>query len=68
MYAVIKTGGKQYRVGADELVTIEKIEGEPGGKVEFDDVLLVGNGGDVKVGSPTVAVSVSTRFSVSGSP
>ena len=52
MYAVIKTGGKQYRVAADELVTIEKVAGEAGAKVEFTDVLMVGGGsGDAKIGA-----------------
>src|SRR5215469_7874646 len=51
MIAVIRTGGKQYTVAADETVTLEKIEGEAGAKVEFTDVLMVGD----KVGKPTVA-------------
>jgi large subunit ribosomal protein L21 len=50
MIAVIRTGGKQYTVAADETVTLEKIEGEAGAKVEFTDVLMVGD----KVGKPTV--------------
>lgn len=56
MYAVIKTGGKQYRVAAQEVVTIEKLAGEAGSKVEFTEVLMVGGGdGSPKVGSPTVS-------------
>jgi large subunit ribosomal protein L21 len=55
MYAVIKTGGKQYRVAKDDVVTIEKVAGEAGAKVEFTEVLLVGSGASVKVGTPTVA-------------
>lgn len=55
MYAVIKTGGKQYRVAKDDVVTIEKVTGDAGAKVEFTEVLLVGSGEGVKVGSPTVA-------------
>jgi large subunit ribosomal protein L21 len=56
MYAVIKTGGKQYRVAADEVVTIEKIAGEQGAEVEFTEVLMVGGGdGAPKVGTPAVA-------------
>jgi len=51
MIAVIRTGGKQYTVAAEETVTLEKIEGEAGAKVEFTDVLMVGD----KVGKPTVA-------------
>ena len=55
MYAVIKTGGKQYRVAQDDVVTIERVPGDAGTKVEFDHVLLVGSGADVKVGTPTVS-------------
>ena len=55
MYAVIKTGGKQYRVSKDDVVTIERISGEAGAKVEFLEVLMVGSGESVKVGTPTVA-------------
>ena len=44
MYAVIKTGGKQYRVAADQKVQIEKLEGNPGDQVEFTSVLMVSNG------------------------
>jgi large subunit ribosomal protein L21 len=55
MYAVIKTGGKQYRVAKDDVLTIEKLEAEPGSTVEFDEVLMVGEGASVKVGKPTVS-------------
>ena len=55
MYAVIKTGGKQYRVAADEVVTIEKVAGDAGAKVEFTEVLMVGGGDAAKVGSPAIA-------------
>jgi large subunit ribosomal protein L21 len=56
MYAVIKTGGKQYRVAADQVVTIEKIAGETGAEVEFTDVLMLGGGSsEPKVGTPAVA-------------
>ena len=51
MIAVIRTGGKQYTVAADDTLTVEKIEGEAGAKIEFTDVLMVGE----KVGAPTVA-------------
>jgi large subunit ribosomal protein L21 len=54
MYAVIKTGGKQYRVTADEVLTIEKVAGEAGAKIEFTEVLMVGGSGTAKVGSPAV--------------
>ncbi len=55
MYAVIKTGGKQYRVAANDKILIEKLEGEAGDQIQFTDVLMVGNGGDVAVGAPLVA-------------
>jgi large subunit ribosomal protein L21 len=51
MIAVIRTGGKQYTVSADDELTVERIAGAAGDKVEFDDVLMVGD----KVGAPTVA-------------
>jgi large subunit ribosomal protein L21 len=53
MYAVIKTGGKQYRVAKGETLQVEKIAGEPGDAVTFDEVLLVG-GDSPKVGKPVV--------------
>jgi len=54
MFAVIKTGGKQYRVAADDVFVVEKLEGEPGSTVTFSEVLLVG-GEKAIVGAPTVA-------------
>ena len=51
MYAVIKTGGKQYRVAADEVVTIEKVAGDAGASIEFTEVLMVGT----KIGAPIVS-------------
>ena len=50
MYAVIKTGGKQYRVAADEVVTVEKLVGDAGAKVEFTEILMLGGSGDAKLG------------------
>ena len=55
MYAVIKTGGRQYRVMQGETLRVEKLPGDVGAKVEFDQVLLVGSGEDVKLGAPLVA-------------
>ena len=52
MYAVIKTGGKQYRVSEGDLVRIEKISGEIGELVEFEEVLLVVQGDQVDIGRP----------------
>jgi len=53
MYAVIKTGGKQYKVAEGDLLKIEKLEGAVGDSIEFSEVLLVG-GDEVKVGTPLV--------------
>jgi len=50
MYAVIKTGGKQYRVAKDDVISVEKLDGDAGAKIEFTEVLLMGSGGDIKVG------------------
>ena len=55
MYAVIKTGGKQYRVQPGDVLVVEKLAGEPGQKVAFDQVLMVGEGEAVTVGAPLVA-------------
>jgi large subunit ribosomal protein L21 len=52
MYAVIATGGKQYRVSEGTVLRIEKLEAEAGANVEFDKVLLVGEGESVKIGAP----------------
>jgi len=54
MFAVIKTGGKQYKVAANDLLKIEKLGSEAGDVVTFDQVLMVGNGADVTVGTPIV--------------
>lgn len=54
MYAVIKTGGKQYRVTEGDLVKVEKISGEVGQKVQLGDVLALGEGDDIKIGTPVV--------------
>ena len=54
MYAVIQTGGKQYRVEEGASLRVEKLDAEAGDTVEFDKVLLVGSGKDVKVGAPYV--------------
>jgi large subunit ribosomal protein L21 len=55
MYAVIKTGGKQYRVAADDVLDIEKLPGEPGDLIEFGEVLMVGADGDPMIGAPLVS-------------
>jgi large subunit ribosomal protein L21 len=58
MYAVIQTGGKQYRVAEGDIVRVELLEKELKEKVSFETVLLVDNDGDLKVGKPTVAGAV----------
>jgi len=55
MFAVIRTGGKQYRVGATDLIEIEKLAGDAGDTVAFGDVLMVGGDDGVSIGSPLVA-------------
>jgi len=55
MYAVIKTGGKQYRVTAEDVLKIEKVAGDAGAKVEFTEVLMLGGAGDPKVGVPAIS-------------
>ena len=54
MFAVIKTGGKQYRVVADDLLKIEKVSGDAGDIVEFNEVLMVGEGDSATIGTPIV--------------
>ena len=53
-YAVIRTGGKQYRVSEGETIKVEKISGDVGDKVTLGEVLFVGGNGEVKIGSPLV--------------
>ena len=55
MFAVIKTGGKQYKVAEGDTITVEKLDTEAGKDVTFDSVLMLGNGDDVTVGAPLVA-------------
>ena len=65
MYAVIKTGGKQYKVAAGEKLKVEKLEVAEGGKVVFDKVLVLANGETVTIGSPLVAGAVVNATVVS---
>jgi len=60
MYAVIKTGGKQYRVQAGDVLVVEKLDGDVGAVVGFKEVLMVGEGADVVVGAPLVDGAVVT--------
>ena len=63
MYAVIKTGGKQYRVQPGDVLVVEKLAGEPGANVAFGEVLMLGDGDAVTLGVPTVAgASVSATL------
>ena len=54
MYAVIKTGGKQYRVAAGDVIKVEKLDGEVGSNVDLDQVLMVGGDDGAKVGTPLI--------------
>ena len=55
MYAVVRTGGKQYRVSEGDQIKIEKVSGTVGDEVTFDDVLMIGGGDDVHIGTPQVS-------------
>lgn len=60
MYAIIATGGKQYKVCEGDIVRVEKLDAQEGAEVTFDQVLLVSNDSDVKYGSPAVENAVVT--------
>lgn len=63
MYAVVKTGGKQYRVAAGDILEVEKLDGEVGDTVSLEEVLLVANGDTVQIGQPTVdGASVTAKI------
>ena len=67
MYAVIKTGGKQYKVREGQVLRIESLDANEGDSVEFDQVMMVGEGADVKVGTPTVeGAKVSATVTANG--
>lgn len=62
-YAIIETGGKQYRVSAGDRIAVERLIGEPGSDIEFDQVLLVAGDGTTKVGTPVVdGATVSAKI------
>lgn len=66
MYAVIKTGGKQYKVAEGEFLKVEKLEGEIGDSIEFAEILMIG-GAKTVVGAPLVAgASVTAKIAVQG--
>ncbi|MBV8888662.1 MAG: 50S ribosomal protein L21 [Alphaproteobacteria bacterium] len=58
MFAVIRTGGKQYKVAQDDVIAVERIEGDPGATVELGEVLMVGDGATVSTGAPLLAGAV----------
>ncbi|WP_129045108.1 50S ribosomal protein L21 [Companilactobacillus metriopterae] len=67
MYAIIKTGGKQYKVAENDAIYIEKLDVEEGKAVTFDEVILVSDGNSVKVGDPFVkGASVSGKVEKQG--
>ncbi|OIQ00206.1 MAG: 50S ribosomal protein L21 [Zetaproteobacteria bacterium CG2_30_46_52] len=66
MYAVIKTGGKQYRVQEGDVVRIEKLNADIGSKVTFDDVLMVGEGADIKAGADVAKAKVTAVITEAG--
>ncbi len=55
MFAVIRTGGKQYKVAKDDVISVEKLGGEPGSTIELGEVLIVGEGASATTGTPIVA-------------
>jgi large subunit ribosomal protein L21 len=55
MFAVIRTGGKQYKVAKDDVIAVEKLAAEPGSAVEFGEVLMVADGGEIVTGTPFVS-------------
>ena len=65
MYAVFRSGGKQYRAAKGDVLRLEKIEADEGATVEFDEVLLVGEGSDIKVGNPVLSGSTVSAKVVS---
>lgn len=64
MYAIIKTGGKQYKVAKGERVTIDRLEGEFGTQIDFNEVLLISEDGNINVGAPLIqGASVKAKIS-----
>jgi|SRR5690625_507695 len=54
MHAVIRTGGKQYRVQKGDIFNVEKLEAEVGSEITFDEVLAIGNGDEIRIGAPLI--------------
>lgn len=65
MYAIIKTGGKQYRVTEGQTLRVEKLNGEPGSELSLNDVLLVAGEGETSIGTPFVA-GASVKATIAG--
>ncbi|BBK40639.1 50S ribosomal protein L21 [Allostella vacuolata] len=65
MYAVIRTGGKQYKVAKDDVIVVEKLEAEPGSAITLGDVLMVGGEAGITIGSPLIAGAAVTAEVVS---
>ncbi len=55
MFAVIRTGGKQYKVAPNDVIAVEKLDGEPGAAIELGEVLMVGDGADITAGTPLIS-------------
>ena len=66
MYAIIETGGKQYRVQQGDVITVEKLDAKEGDKVVFDKVLVLGEGQDLQIGSPYVGSVVEGKILENG--
>ncbi len=66
MYAIIATGGKQYKVAEGDFVSVEKIAGEPGDAVVFDQVLAISDNGTMKVGSDVAEAKVNATVTEQG--
>ncbi len=66
MYAVIKTGGKQYRVQEGDILRVEKLVSEAGSEITFDDVLMVGEGDALKAGADAASATVTGTVTESG--
>jgi len=66
MYAVIKTGGKQYRVQEGEVIRIEKLKADIGSEVTFDDVVMLGEGADIKAGADVADAKVTAVITEAG--
>lgn len=62
MFAVIRTGGKQYRVAKDDVITVEKLDGDVGSSVTLGDVLMAGEGGDARIGSALNDAAVTAEI------